>query len=195
MGQRNHAVDVGVMGQRLGVGAAREMVGNRVGDGGRTVHAGQHADVVARCHAAVRARYAHEHRFARRCGRLEVGAKGVVAFKVALVRAHVQVVRVHVFAGRDIARGKADDLVVAAHWRALAQRVAGDLVAWWYQASDHQVIDVRAGDQLGARNQYVVIGVQSDARCHVVSLVWTVKPGWPTLARAVLAKCRVFHLR
>src|SRR6218665_502921 len=101
VGQRDHAVDVGKRRQRLRVGVAREMIGNGARDGGRAVHAGQHGKVVARGHAAVGAPYAHETGLAPGGRGLDIGAEGVVALEPALVRAHVQVVGVHMLAGRN----------------------------------------------------------------------------------------------
>ncbi len=53
MGQGDHAVDVGVVGQGARVDVAAEVVGDGARDGGRTVHRRQDADVVARGDATV----------------------------------------------------------------------------------------------------------------------------------------------
>ncbi len=71
----DHAVDVGVVGQRLGMDVAPELVGDRARRGGRAVDAGQHADVVARRDAAVVAHDAHEGgRLVDVRGRVHAGA-------------------------------------------------------------------------------------------------------------------------
>jgi hypothetical protein len=168
--ERDHAVDIRVVGQRLRVGLAREVVGNGARGRGRAVHAGQHADVVARGHAAVGAPDAHEGGLAWGGRGLHVGAEGVVALEPfgdgALVRAHVQVLRVHVLArGNGLAR-ETDDLVVAAHRLAGGDGAHRDLVARRNEAAHGHAFDGGAAEHLGARDDDVVGGVESDVGGH-----------------------------
>ena len=112
--QRHHAIDIRELRQRIVAGEriAAEHIGDQPGDMRRAVHRRQDADVVARRHAAVRSADAVERR--RRVGvvgRLRIDAVGVVLGEVA----HLAVLHVHVLAGRDRARGEADDLAIAAH--------------------------------------------------------------------------------
>jgi hypothetical protein len=132
----------------------------------RAVHAGEDADVVARGDAAVGPADAEEAGLA--LGRLGPGvrAEGVVARERAALGAHAQVVRVHVLARRDRLGGEADDLVVAAHRLAHGNGAGGDLVAGWDQAAHRNVLDGGAADQLGARDQHVVVRMESDEGGH-----------------------------
>ena len=159
--QRDHAVDVGEVGQGLGPDVAAEVVGDRARGGGRAVHAGQHADVVARGHAAVGAHDAVEGG----------GRGGVVGGQRAGARlmgpgeiAEGQVVHVHVLAGGDGLRGVADDLAVAPDRLARADRPRGDLVAWGHQAGDRHAFlgDHGAAEQLPACDDDVVGRVDAD---------------------------------
>src|SRR3989304_9625349 len=102
------------------------MARNRACHGGRAVDAGQDADVIARRDAAIGAYDALEGRLWRRpFDRFDVGAERVIALELA----HREVVDVHVLAGRDVARGETDDLVVTPHRLALLQRAYCDLVS------------------------------------------------------------------
>ena len=98
VGQRDDAVDVRIVGQRLGVDVAAELISDRPRRGGRAVDAGQHADVVARRDAAIVAHDAHE-------GGGLVHVRGGVHAGAHLVCAlegrERQVVRVHVLARCD----------------------------------------------------------------------------------------------
>ena len=98
--QRHHAIDVGILRQRIVAGEriAAEHIGDQSRDMRRAVHRRQDADVVARRHAAVRPADAVERR--RRVGvvgRLRIDAVGVVLGEVA----HLAVLHVHVLARRD----------------------------------------------------------------------------------------------
>ena len=166
VGERNDAVHVREGGQRLRVGLAREVVGNGAGGGGRAVHAGQHTDVVAGGHAAVGAFDAHEGGFAFGGRGLHVRTKRIVARKVALVGAHVEVLRMDVFTGRNGLAGKPNDLVVAAHRLARGEGTHCHLVAGRDQATHGHTFNGGAADELGACNHHVVGGVQADKRSH-----------------------------
>ena len=113
VGKRHHAIDIGKVLQRQRIPLPREMVGDGARRRRRAVDARQNADVVARRDPAVSAPDTHESRFAQRRGRFHIGADGVIAGKVALVRSHVEVMRMHMLAGRNGLAGKTDDLVVA----------------------------------------------------------------------------------
>ena len=166
VGERNDAVHVREGGQRLRVGLAREVVGNGAGGGGRAVHAGQHTDVVAGGHAAVGAFDAHEGGGARGWRGLHVRTKRIVARKVTLVGAHVEVLCVDVFARRNGLAGKPNDLVVAAHRLARGEGTHCHLVAGRDQATHGHTFNGGAADELGACNHHVVGGVQADKRSH-----------------------------
>ena len=111
------AVDVGIGRQAI----SAEMVGDGAHHGGRAVDRGNHRNVVARADLAVRAFVAHEGGRVLHLGQLANALPNAV---VALELAHAQVVRMDVLPRADVGRGKADDLVVAAHgvarldWRA-----------------------------------------------------------------------------
>ena len=164
--QRHHAVHVGKVFERSRVGAARKMVGNGARCGSRAIDAGQNADVIARGYAAVGALDAHELCFELGRRRLDIGTNGVVARKVALVRPHVEVVRVHMLAGGDGLAGKTNDLVVAAHRLAGGQCACGHLMAGRYEAAHGDVFNLCAAHQLGSGNQHVIGGVKANKRCH-----------------------------
>ena len=96
-------------------------------DGRRAVHGGQHADVVACSHAAVRAHDAHER------GGFGPGVRGPRVRAghprgVTVEAAHRQVVYVHVRAAADRLRSEADDLAVAADRLASRNVTHGHLV-------------------------------------------------------------------
>src|SRR4051812_12303326 len=81
MGQRNHAVDIGEVGQRIIAGERifLEYVGDEACDMRAAIHRGEDADIVARGDAAVRAADAFEaRRQVKIRRRLDVGAIGIV---------------------------------------------------------------------------------------------------------------------
>ena len=146
--ERDHAVDIRIVGQRFRMDVATELVGDRARRGRRAVHAGQHADVVARGDAPVAAHDAHERgRRVDERGGVHAGADVVCALEVG----EREVVRVHVLAGRDGLRREADDLVVAPHRRALGDRAHRDLVPGRDQARhrDAFALDARAAQAIG----------------------------------------------
>src|SRR5581483_1410881 len=100
------AVDVGVLLEDAG---AADGLGHEAGDGGRAIHAGEDADVVARAGLAVAAAVALKSGARlRRQERLlaRVPGEGIVALELG----ERAVVRVHVRAGSDGLAGEADDL-------------------------------------------------------------------------------------
>ncbi len=171
--QRDHAVDVRISGEHVGTNVGAELIGDRTRHRCRAVDARDDRDVVARRDAAVVAHDAHEGR--RRidhCGRLYVGAERVVARCAAdvgtVLAADSHVVQMDVLAGANVARRKADDLVVAAHRRAGRNRARRELVARRDQ-TDHShafVLDQRARHELTARDDDVIGGVQSQYERH-----------------------------
>jgi hypothetical protein len=68
----------------------------------------------------------------------------------------------HMLARGDVARGKTNDLVVAAHRLALRNGTGGYFVAGRNQALDGDAFNRGAAHQLGAGDQHVVVGVQAD---------------------------------
>ena len=171
--QRHHAIDVRIVGQRIGAGerVALEIVGDDVGDMRRAVHAGQDADVVARRHPPVGPHDALEGR-----RRIEIGGRPhVLAIGVVLGEiAHAAVVHMHVLARRDRGEGEADDLAVAADRLAGRVRAHRDLVPG---RDAHRGRDTlghrRAGQQGGAGDHHAVVGMQADhgGRGHGLSPV------------------------
>ena len=123
--ERDDAVDVGILLEDAGAG---DGLGHEAGDGGRAVHAGQHADVVARAGLAVGAAVALEG--GAGLGRqqrlvLAVLGEGVVALELG----ERAVVGVDVGAGRDVLGGEADDLAELEDRLALGDLCRGHLVA------------------------------------------------------------------
>ncbi len=159
--QRDHAVDVGEVGER----AAAEMIGDVARRGRRAVHRGQDADEVARRDAAVGAPYALEGRalgLGHERGRLGGGAEGVVAIEIA----HRAVVHVNVVARLHGLGREADDLVVLAQRLVERDRRDRDFVAGRdVGAADHVgARQAGAGQQVGARHHDIVGRVQSDGQ-------------------------------
>jgi hypothetical protein len=159
MMNRHDSVDIRIGRQRV----ALEMVGDQAAYVRRAVHAAHHADVVARGHAAICADDAEECR-----GIGDEGSRLVVLAKriVALEAGHAEVVHVYVLTGPDRARGKADDLVVAAYRRAFRNIARGDLVAGGDRHRDSDIFldDLGAGGKLDAGDHHVVRGVQADSQ-------------------------------
>ena len=161
--ERDDAVDVREVRERVlaGEGVRLEDLGDVVRHRRRAVHRGEDADVVARAHAAIGAVVAHEGR--RRVRELRGPGEGAVRV-VAREVAHDAVVRVHVVAGLDRAAREADDLPVAMHGLAVADRLRRDLVADGdaHLRRDALVGQPGAGQQVGARDDDVVGGVEAD---------------------------------
>ncbi len=162
VGQRDHAVDIGKVGQRIIAGERilLEDVGDDAGDMGAAIHRGEDADIVARRDAAVRAADALEGRGqieVRR--RLDVDAIGIVLGEIA----HAAVLRVHVLARRDRHRRKADDLAIAPDRLAHGDRLDRDLVAGGNALDRGDAVGHhRARRQARARDQHAVVGMQAD---------------------------------
>ena len=106
MHERNHAVDAGIIGEDAG---ALDLLRHEGGDRGGAVHAGQDADVVARSGPALLAAEALEG--GARLERQHVLRLRILGMAIiALEGGEVAIVRVDMFAGRDIGMGEADDL-------------------------------------------------------------------------------------
>ena len=166
--QRDHAIDVRISGQHFGTNVGAELIGDRARYRRRTIDAGNNCDVVARSDATIVAHDAHEHRgrIDHRC-RLYIGAERVVARRAAdvgtVLAADAHVVQVNVLARAYVARREADDLVVAAHWRAGGDRTRSEFVAGRNQTDNRHafVLDERSRNQLAARDDDVIGGVES----------------------------------
>src|SRR5215469_3663421 len=156
MGQCNHAVDVGVVIKLAGV---RDLEGDPLCHGRRTVHRGDHRQVVPRAHVAVRAPVPVESR--ARCGdRLASGCHrsgGCLAGELA----EGQVVRMHMLPGRNWLGGKTNDLTVLMHRLACPDRTKRDLVPGWYRvAASYRDANIVSGVQ------YQQAGLSRRCRCH-----------------------------
>ena len=139
VGQRNNAVNVGIARQLLG----REGVGDEMGNGRRAIHRREHADEIPRPRLAVVPKKAVEggaFGFGQEGGGLGIGTEGIVAGKVL----HLDILHMHMVAGRDVLGGKADDLVIFSDSRALCDRPHGDLMARGYTP---KAGDVLTGDR------------------------------------------------
>ncbi len=162
VGERNDAVDIGIVGERIvpGEGILLEHVGDHAGHMGAAIHRGEDADIVARRDAAVAAPEAHESRRQieiRR--RLDVHAIGVVAVEIA----HAAILGVDVLARRNRLRREADDLAVAADLFAGRDGADGDLVAGGNALAGHHAFrHLDTGQQRGARDQYSVVVMQTN---------------------------------
>ena len=143
------------------------MIGDGAGHRGRAIDAGQNADEVAGGHAAIGAHIAHEGTVLCRCIGFDIGTKRVVALEAAFVGPHVQVVGVHMLAGGDGLRRKADDLVVAAHRFACCNVSHGQLVTGWHQAAHRHILHDGTGDQLLAGDDDIIGGVKANRQTHV----------------------------
>ena len=155
--KRDHAIDVG--GQGFAFEAARDQFG-----GVRGAVAGRHhRDIVARAHAAVLARIAHEGGRVRRVP-AECPSAGKFVIEVQLFKR--QVVRVYMAARLDGGRGAADGLAVAPH--GLTALNAGNAILWpagiWSRAVSGLAVHLQLGPRGNghARHGDVVGGMQVD---------------------------------
>ena len=167
MGECHHPINIGEIGQRLGMVLPGKMVGNGSRCGGRAIDRGQYTDVVARGHPAVAALVAHEAGFAAGWLGLEVYANRVVTGKVAFALADPQVLGVHMLASRYGLAGKADDLVIATHRLAQGNGTRGDFVPGRYQAPGGDAFNRGAAHQLASGNHHIIRGVQAYKWVHV----------------------------
>jgi hypothetical protein len=161
MAERDHAVDVRIVGEAL----RREPRRDLVHDCGRTVDRRQHADVVARrdfavgAHDAVKARASFSGQ--------QIDGPVVRAVRIVAVElAELEVVAMHERAGRNLGRREADHVVVLAHGLALPDEPRRDLVAGRDLALAHKVFrrHRRADRNIGTRDHHVVGGMQPDHR-------------------------------
>ncbi len=188
--QRDHAVDIRVALQRARVDVAAEMVGDGPRHRGRAVDAGEHADVVARGHAAIGA---HDALEGGRLGHVGGGRDALPHRMVAREVAELQVVAVHMLAGRDVHPRHADHLVVAPHRLAGGDGAHRQLVARRHQAGDGDAfaVDARAAQQLHACDDHVVRGMDADHRqygsAHGAGVRSRSAPG-PRRARSAAAR-------
>jgi hypothetical protein len=162
VGERDHAVDIGKIRQRIVVGERilLEDIGDHAGDMGAAVHRGEDADIVAGRHPPVGAADAIESRgqIEIRCRR-NVDAEGVILGEIA----HAAILRMHVLAGRDRGRRKADDLAVTADRLADRDGADRDFVAGRNPLEcGHSVRHHHARRQARARDQHAVVRMQAD---------------------------------
>ena len=162
VGQRDHAIDIGKIRQRIVAGERilLEDVGDDARDMRAAVHRGEDADIVAGGDAAVGTADAVEGRGQieiRR--RRDVDAEGVVFGEIA----HAAILGVDMLARRDRRGRKADDLAVAADRLAHRDRPDRHLVARGNPLDrGHAVGHHHAGRQAGACDQHAIIGMQAD---------------------------------
>ena len=166
VGERDHAVDIGKLGQRIVMRerVLLEDIGDEAGDMGAAIHRGEDADIVAGRDAAVGTANAVEgRRQVEIRHRLDVDAIRIIFCKVA----HAAILRVHVLAGRDRRGGKTDDLAVAADRLADGDRPDGDLVACRNTLDRGDPVGHRhARRQAQSRDQNGVLGMQTDDGCR-----------------------------
>ena len=166
VGQRDHAVDIREIGQRIVAGEwiLLEHVGDDAGDMGAAIHRGEDADIVARRHPAVGAANALEGRGQIEIRhRLDVDAVGIVLGEIA----HAAVLRVDVLARRNRHRRKADDLAVAAYRLAHGDRLDRDLVAGRNPLDRGDAVGHHhARRQARARDQHAVVRMQANDGCR-----------------------------
>lgn len=160
MRDRHHAVHVLEGRERI----APKSVRDRVADGGRAVHAGNHADIVAGAGLTVRARVAEEGIGAGsrrgvpgRCGCLRLAV---------MQRRHAEIVHMHVFACRDVPQRDADGLPILGDTLASRDIAHGELVPGRDGRADPQrpavQFQARIGFQRPHGDRHVVVVVQRD---------------------------------
>ena len=140
----------GIVGQQVALDPRRDLAG----DGGRAVHAGQHADIVAGADLAVGAAETLEGRalgFRHVIGRAGIGPERVVAHEVV----HLDVMDMDMAAGLDVRGGETDDLIVFPDRLALGDGNDRDLVAArnTVHAGDVGPGDRRSGQQCMRRRE------------------------------------------
>ena len=165
VGQRDHAVDIGKIRQRIVAGERilLEDVGDHAGDMGAAIHRGEDADVVAGRDAAIGTADAFEGRGQieiRR--RRDVDAESIILGEIA----HAAILGMDMLARRDRHRRKADDLAVAADRLAHRDRPDRHLVAGRNPLDRGDAVGHHhARRQAGARDQHAIIGMQADDGC------------------------------
>ena len=171
VGERDHAVDIGKVGERIVAGERilPEDIGDEACDMRAAIHGREDADIVAGRDASVGTANAVERRGQIEVRhRLHVDAEGVVLGEIA----HAAILGVHVLARRDRLRRKADDLAVTVDGFADGNGADRHLVAG-RNAFDrgHALGHHEARRQARARDQHAVVGVQTNdgRRGHVVS--------------------------
>ena len=108
----------------------------------------------------------HEGGLHARCFRLHVLTNGVVPLKVAFFGAHVEVVRVNMFARLNGRAGKTNDLVVTAHRLTHLNGSRGNFVTRRHQAAHRHTFDIAAAHELRARNDHVIGGMETNEKAH-----------------------------
>ena len=163
--QRDHAVDIRKIGQRIVAGERifLEDVGDEAGDMRAAIHRGEDADIVARGDAAIGAANALERcRQIKIRRRLDVDAARIVLGEIA----HAAVLRVHMLARRNRLGGKADDLAVALDRFADRNRLDRNLVPGRNPLGRGDAVGHHhARRQARARDQHAVVGMQANDGC------------------------------
>ena len=164
--QRNHAIDVGKIRQRI-VAAKRillEDIGDKACHMRAAIHRGEDADIVARGDPSVGTTDAVKRRGQIEVrGRFHVDAESIVLGKIA----HAAILGVNMLARRDRCGGETDDLAIAEDRLARRDRLDRNLVAG-RDAFDrrHAVGDDHPWRQACARDQHAVVGMQADDGCR-----------------------------
>ncbi len=162
VGQRDHAVDIGKIGQRIVVRerVLLKYIGDQARDMRAAIHGSEDADIVAGRHPPVGTADAVEGRGQIEIRhRLDVDAIGVVLGEIA----HAAILGVDVLAGRNRRRGETDDLAVAMDRLADRDRPGRDLVARRnpFDRGD-AVRHHHARRQARPRDQDGIVGMQAD---------------------------------
>ena len=147
MHEGHHAIDLGIIIKNAG---AVDGVGHELGDGGRAIHRGQDADIVARAHRPIGApiplegctlllwHIVHRHH--------PLG-KGIVMGQRAVGSAHAAIVLMYPVARHDGFLGKADDLAELDYGLSCGNCAGGKLVPalitslgppdWWQNHTEN----------------------------------------------------------
>ena len=155
MNDRHDPVDVRIVVEQT---ALLRLFGNELRDGCRTVHAGEHRDVVAGADAPVGALVAHE------AARLTVGMEGGNLAGLFAQVGGCEILHMNVRAGGDIRGGDADHLPVFADHLTLCDGTRGNLVTEGngVQCRDVFACDLRTcGKGIGGDN-HIVARVKTD---------------------------------
>ncbi len=124
----------------------------------RTIDAGDHTQVVTRCHAPVIPLYSHERcRLGNELSGRIIGTESIVSLEIT----HREVVNMYMVTWIDRLCSEADDLVISAHRITGFQRTRGDLVPcrYGYRSPNPLFHDFRSRRQFGSGNDHVVCSV------------------------------------
>ena len=163
MGQRHHAIHLGIIGQRvipIAEGVFGEGAGDQVRHMGGTIHAGDDANVIARGHPAIGAADALENlRHLGQRRRPGIHPPGVITGEIA----HRHIVGMHPFPRRYGLGGEADDLAIAAHRLARGMAQHRHLVPSRHPPARHDIGRNRRARRQGyAGNDHAILLMQPD---------------------------------